>query len=143
MASRLESVRRAVERGKEIAGEFHTGTMNIYVSGNVVPVFKDVPCRIKKPKPSSFDAGNQTEAATKRIVVAKIPQDITPYVAHLPVNERRDIIEYGLIAQVSTPDGDPTINQINFTVQSALNSQFSAEREVTLATEIRKTPRIA
>lgn len=142
MATRLEAVRRAVERGKEIAAEFHTGTMNIFEDGNTVPIFKDVPCRIKKPKPSSFDAGNQTQWATKRILVAKVPQDLTQYTTHLTAPDRETVVRSGLIAQVSTPDGDPTINKINFTVQSALNGQFSAEREITLATEINPTTRI-
>lgn len=143
MASRLESVRRAVERGKEIAGEFQSATMNIYEDGNTTPLWLDVPCRFKKPKPSSFDAGNQTEWATKSLSTIKAPMDLAPFTQHLPSPDRGDqVVRKGLIVQISTPDGDPTINGINFTVQSALTSQFAAEREIKVATEARKTPRI-
>ena len=142
MVSRLEAVRNAVARGEELAAEFHSGTMNIFEANNTVPIFKNVPVRMKKPKPSSFDAGNQTQFATKRIVIAKAPKDLTPFTQHLAASKREVIVRTGLIAQVSTPDGDPTLNEINFTVQSAINSQFSAEREITLATEINKTKRI-
>jgi len=130
MGANLDAVRAAVAQAKIIAGEFHTATATFFEDENTTPVLVTVG-RMKKPKPSSFDAGNQTEWSTKRIVVLKVPQDATT-----------GIIRRGLICQLSTPDGDPTINQINFVVQSALNSQFSAEREVTLATEINEAPRI-
>jgi hypothetical protein len=130
MGANLDAVRAAVAQAKIIAGEFHTAIATFYEDENETPVLVTVG-RMKKPKPSSFDAGNQTEWSTKRIVILKVPQDATT-----------GIIRRGLICQLSTPDGDPTINQINFVVQSALNSQFSAEREVTLATEINEAPRI-
>jgi len=131
MGRNLDAVRAAVAEAKVIAGEFHTATASFYEDGNATPVLVTAG-RMKKPRPSAFDAGNQTEWATKRTVVLKVPQDATT-----------GIIRKGLICQLSTPDGDPTINLINFTVQSALNSQFSAEREVTLVTEVVATPRIS
>lgn len=131
MGSRLDSIRAAVERAKPIAEEFQTGTASFFEVGNTTPLFTTT-CRMKKPKPSSFDAGNQSEWSTKRLSVIKIPL-VIPGV---------DVIKKGLIVQISTPDGDPSINNINFVVQSALTSQFAAEREVSLATEITKTPRI-
>lgn len=131
MASNLEAVRAAIELAKGLAAEFHTGTASFYEDGNTTPVFV-TPCRVKKPRPSAFDAGGQTEWATKRSVVIKVPMDTTS-----------GIIRKGLIVQVSTPDGDPTINKINFVVQSSLGSQFSAEREVLAISEVVETPRIA
>jgi len=132
MGANLDAVRAAIEQAKVIAAEFHTGTASFYEDGNPVPVLV-CPCRVKKPKPSSFDAGNQTEWSTKRLPIIKIAQN-QPDI---------DLIRKGLIVQVSTPDGDPTINLINFVVQSALDSQFSAERNISVATEIMKTDRIS
>jgi hypothetical protein len=131
MGRNLDAVRAAVEEAKIIAGEFHTGIAKFYEDGNVVPLF-ELPCRFKKPKPSSFDAGNQTQWSTKKLSSIKVPQNIG-------VN----VIRKGLIVQISTPDGDPTINFINFTVESSLSSQFSAERVINLATEVTETPRIS
>lgn len=130
MASNLAAVRAAVVSAKKIAGEFHTGTAKFYEPGNPIAVLT-TGCRVKKPKPSAFDAGNQTEWSTKRDTIIKVPQNATT-----------GIIKKGLIVQVSTPDGDPTINKINFVVQSALDSQFSAERNVIVMTEVSETPRI-
>lgn len=135
MVSNIEAVRAAVEEAKVLAAEFHTATANFYEDGNTTPVFANVPVRVKKPRPSSFDAGNQTEWSTKRAIVIKAPMDLTPY-------GTPTIIRRGLIVQVSSPDGDPTINGINFIVQSALTSQFAAEREISVSTEINSTPRI-
>ena len=131
MADNLAAVRAAVAQAKTLAAEFQTGTAKFYEDGNVTPLFTTT-CRIKKPRPSSFDAGNQTEWATKRAILMKIPMDATT-----------GIVRKGLIVQVSTPDGDPAINLINFVVQSSLDSQFSAERTVALVTEITNTPRIS
>lgn len=131
MANNLAAIRAAIEQAKAVAEEFRSGTIKFYENGNSTPVFETT-CRLRKPKPSSFDASNQTEWSTKRLVLAKIPLEI-PGV---------DTIRRGMIAQVSTPDGDPSINLVSFTVQSSLTSQFAAEREVTLATEVNETPRI-
>ena len=130
MGANLDAVRAAVADAKVLAAEFHTAEAKFFEKGNTTPVLITTG-RLKKPKPSSFDAGNQTEWSTKRGVVLKVPQDATT-----------GIIRRGLIVQLSTPDGDPTINHINFVVQSALNSQFSAEREVSLVTEINEAARI-
>lgn len=126
----LAAVRAAVETAKPLAEAFQTGTASFYEQGDSTPVLV-CSVRVKKPRPSSFDASNETEWSTKRYVVLKVPMSATS-----------GIIRKGLIVQVSTPDGDPTINQINFTVQSALTSQFAAEREVTVATEVEPRPRI-
>ncbi len=130
MASNLEAVRAAVEQAKIIAAEFRTGTAKFYKDGNSTPVLT-CSIRMRKPKPSAFDAGNQTEWQTKRGLVGKVPLTVDT-----------EIIQKGWICQVSTPDGDPTINGINFVVQSSLVSQFAAEREVTFVTEVNATPRI-
>lgn len=130
MGRNLDAVRAAVERAKVIAAEFQTGTAKFYVNGNTNPIFTCT-CRVRKPKPSAFDAGNQTEWATKRGLVIKVPLVVAT-----------EVIQKGLIVQISTPDGDPTINHINFVVQSSLVSQFAAEREVTVVTEVNETPRI-
>ena len=131
MGINLDAVRAAIEMVKPIAEEFQSGTAKFYENRNPTPVLTTT-CRLKKPKPSAFDASNQTQWATKRGLVMKVP-----------LNATTGVIRKGLIVQVSTPDGDPTINHINFTVESALNSQFAAEREVTLVTEVEETPRIS
>ena len=132
MVSRnLQVVRDAIEQGKLLAAEFATGTASFYEDGNTTPVFT-TPCRVKKPRSSAFDAGGQTEWATKRAMIIKVPMTATS-----------GLIRKGLLVQVSTPDGDPTINLINFIVQSSLGSQFSAEREVLCSSEVSETPRVA
>lgn len=135
MGANLDAVRAAVILAKGIAKEFHTGTASFYNDGNTTP-FLVCDCRVKKPKPSSFDAGDQTRWGTKRAGVIKIDQDQPDLAGH------DELIRAGTIVQISTPDGDPSINHINFTVQSALNSQFSAEREISVTTEVQATPRI-
>lgn len=127
----LASIRAAVAEAKELAEAFQTGTAKFYEKGNSTPVLTCT-VRVKKPRPSAFDAGNQTEWATKRNLVLRVPMDATT-----------GVIRKGLIVQVYTPDGDPTINQINFTVLSALKSSFAAEREVTVTTEVDARPRIS
>lgn len=126
----VAAVRAAVETAKPLAEAFQTGTVKFYEDGNTTPLLTTT-CRVKKPRPSAFDASNQTAWGTKRALVIKIPLDATT-----------GIVRKGLIAQVSTLDGDPTINHINFIVQSALDSQFAAERNIAVSTEVNETPRI-
>jgi len=140
MGQNLNAVRQAVEQAKVIAAEFRTGTANFYKTGGTTPVFADVPVRVRKPKPSAFDAGNQTENAYKRGGKIKAPLDLTAYAAS---GVDPNVITKGLLVKISTPDGDPTINNIDFFVQSALTSQFAAEREIVYSTEVVKTARIA
>ena len=130
-SSALAAVRNAVEQAKELAETFQTGTAKFYVDGNSTPVLT-CSVRVKKPRPSAFDAGNQTEWATKRAMVLRVP-----------MNASTGIIKKGLIVQISTPDGDPTINHINFTVQSSLKSSFTAERDVLVFTEVSERSRIS
>ena len=130
MGANLDAIRKAIETVKPIAEEFQTGEIKFFEEGNATPVLTTT-CRLKKPKPSSFDAGDQTRWATKRLLTAKVP-----------LNATTGVIKKGLVAQVSTPDGDPTINHITFRVESSLVAQFAAEREVSLSTEVVATPRI-
>ena len=131
----LAAVRAAVETARPIAESVRSGTAKFYDDGNTTP-FLTCDCRVKKPRPSSFDAGDQTRWATKVATIIKI--DVIQ-----PELESRDgIIPSGTIVQVSTPDGDPAINGINFVVQSAVGSQFEAERNISVVSEGAKTPRI-
>lgn len=132
MASNLEAVRAAVELARGIASEFRSGTASFYEDGNTTPVLV-ANCRVKKPRPSAFDAGDQTRWATKVVTIIKIDRD-QPDI---------DLIRAGLIVQVSTPDGDPQINEVNFVVHSSLGSQFEAERNISVVSEMVKTPRIS
>lgn len=139
--SRLDSIRAAVEQGAALAGEFHTALANFYDSGVTTPVFANVPVRFKKPRPSAFDAGNQTEWATKRNLTIKAPMDLSSYGSET-------IIRSGLVVQLApadaqNADGDPSLYAINFVVQSALTSQFAAEREIVVTTEVNVTPRVS
>lgn len=131
----LAAVRAAVEQAKPLGEAFQTGTAKFYEDQNPVPVLI-CSIRVKKPRPSAFDAGNQTVWATKRITVAKVPLE-------LPAPYQDFVITQGLIVQIETPDGDPTINKVNFRVDSALTSQFAAERQVVLTTEVVETARIS
>jgi hypothetical protein len=128
-SANLLAIRAAIVQAKALAAEFQTGTIRFYEDGNTTPVLVTT-CRVKKPKPSAFDAGNASVWSVKRDIVIKVPLEGT------------EAIRKGLIAQVDTDDGDPMINLINFTVQSTLGSQFSAERSVVCVTEGSRTPRI-
>lgn len=130
MGANLDAVRAAIQQAKIVAAEFHTAEVRFYEPGNVTPVLV-TKGRVKKPKPASFDAGNQTIWDTKRETHIKIPQAGTA-----------GLVRKGMIVQVSTTDGDATLNGINFTVLSALDSQFSAERNISVATDVSQTARI-
>lgn len=144
----LDDIRAAVKTAKPLAETFHTAKVSFYdpnSTTNTVPVLV---CsgRFKKPRPSAFDAGNQNEWATARRQILKVPLEFTTIdgVDYSTVK----IIEEGWVAQVEPADsahvdGDPTLYGISWTVQSALVSQFAAEREVNLLTEVRATPRIS
>ena len=127
----LAAVRGAVEQAKELAETFQTGTAKFYENNNSTPVLQ-CSVRVKSPRPSAFDAGNQTEWATKRVLSLRVP-----------MSAATGVIRKGLIVQIQTPDGDPTINHINFTVQSSLKSSFAAERDVLVATEVSARSRIS
>lgn len=129
----LDDVRAAVEVARPIAASVRSGTARFYENGNTTPVLV-CNCRVKKPKGGSFDAGDQTRWATKRELIIKIDIE-QPDLAD-------GIVKPGWIVQIETPDGDETINGINFTVQSSLASSFAAERNVVVATETKATPRI-
>jgi len=130
MGKNLDAVRAAVESAKVLAEEFQSGTAKFYIDGNTDVVFEST-CRLKKPKTSSYDAGNQTQWSTKRETQLKIP-----------LTAGGNVIQKGMICQISTTDGDEAINHINFTVQSSLGGQFAAERTIMLVTEVNKTDRI-
>lgn len=139
LAKSLASVRKAVARARPVAETFHTGTAKFFDANGVSPHTPVLICmvRVKKPKPSSFDAGNQSEWSTKRNTVLKAPLTFpAPY-------ENVKVIKRGLIVQIETPDGDPSINNVTFVVQSAMTGQFAAEREITVTTELNEAPRIA
>lgn len=131
MGVNLDAVRAAIETVKPLALEFQTGEIKLYEDGNTTALLTTT-CRVTTARPSAFDAGNQTEWAKKRILVVKVP-----------LTAKTEVIRQGLIAQISTPDGDPKINKVNFTVQSALGSQFAAERDIVLTTEEIVSPRIS
>lgn len=134
----LAAVRAAGILGASIAAIFQTGTAKFYDPNSATPTVPVLitPCRVKKPTPRAFDASNETEWSKSRRLMLKVPLVFpAPYAAVL-------VVEKGWAVQISTPDGDPTINEISFTVQSAIASQFAAERVIALETEINSTPRI-
>jgi len=130
MGINLDAVRAAVEQAKIVAEEFQSATVKFYADGNPVPILTTT-CRLKKPKPSTFDAGHSSAFATKREMLLRVPLEGTT------------AIRKGLIAQISTPDGDPLINMVNFSVQSSFGTQFTAERSVVVISELNPTPRIS
>jgi hypothetical protein len=129
MGANLDAIRAAIVQAKVVAEEFQTGTAKFYEDNNPTPIVTTT-CRVRKPKPSTFDAGNESMWATKREMIIKVPLLGT------------EAIRKGFIVQVSTPDGDPLISLVNFVVQSAFGSQFTAERAVVVVSEIIQTPRI-
>lgn len=135
----LLAVRAAVEQAKVIAEVFHTGVAHFYDPHSHTTAHELFHCtvRAKKPRPSAFDASNETAWAKKRRLVLKLPMDI-PELAALG-----GVIQQGWVVQLALEDGDPTLNAISFTVQSALTSQFAAEREVAVESEVIATPRLA
>lgn len=135
----LAAVRKAVEKARPLAETFQTGVATFFDPDSDEPHTPVLVCtvRVKKPKPSSFDAGNQTAWATKRNTVMKAPLVFPePY-------ENVKVVKAGLIVQVETTDGDPTINNVTFVVQSAMTGQFAAEREISVTSELNEAPRIA
>lgn len=134
----LQAARDAVVQAKAIAEVFHTGIAHFYDPRSNTPDTELFHCtvRAKKPRPSAFDASNLTAWATKRRIVLKLPMDI-PALATLG-----DVIRAGWTVQLELEDGDPTLNAITFTVHSALTSQFAAEREVAVESEVIATPRL-
>lgn len=134
----LLAVRAAVIQAKAIASIFHTSSVKFYDPTSTTP---NVPvliteCRVKKPRPSSFDASNKVEWSKLRKLLIKLPMTFpAPYAGVV-------VIQKGWVAQIANVDGDPTISSVSFTVQTALTSQFAAEREVSLETELDVTPRI-
>lgn len=130
MSSNLDAVRAAVIQGKALALEFMTATASFYEDGDTTPVFVS-PCRVKKAKPSAFKAGNETEWSTARHLMISIP-----------ISATSGLVKKGLIVQVDGVDGDPTLNHVNFIVQSAIDSGFAATRNVVVKTEVVETPRV-
>lgn len=129
MVDNLAAIRDAVAQGAALAREFMACEAKFYVAGNTTPVMT-TPCRVKNPRPSSFDAGNQTEWATKRSMIIQIP-----------VTALAGVVKKGLIVQVTGAD-DPTVNNVNFVVQSAMGASFAAVRDVACISEVVETPRI-
>lgn len=138
----LQAIRNAVAQAKAIAEVFHTAIAHFYDPNSDTPTQELFHCtvRVKKPRPSAFDAGNEVVVNTKRRIVLKLPMDIPELEA------LGGAILYGWVVQIEpadpdNPDGDPTIYNVSFTVQSAITSQFAAEREVAVETEVQPTPR--
>lgn len=130
MADNIAAVRAALAQAAVLAEEFMVCEASFYELGNTTPVFV-TPCRVKKPRPSAFDAGNVTQWSTKRSLIIQIP-----------LTAASGIVDKGLIVQVSGAD-DPSINMINFVVQSSLSGSFAAVRNVSVTTEVNETPRVS
>jgi hypothetical protein len=128
----IADVLAAVEIGRQLAESAMLNTVKFYdsKSGSTDPVVT-CPCRVKPPKPATFDASNSAESRNKRLVQIQIPLNAFP-----------DIVPQGLIAQISGSN-DPTTNNVNFTVDSQLDSTYAYARDIQLTTELRKTPRIS
>jgi hypothetical protein len=126
----IGDVLAAVEIGRQLAESAMINEVKFYEVGNTTPIVT-CNCRVKAPKLSTFDASNSAETRKKRLVQIQIPLAAFP-----------DIVPQGLIAQISG-SLDPTINNVNFTVDSQLESTFAYARDVQLTTELRKTARIS
>lgn len=132
MSISIPQIQAAVEQGRLIA----EGVMNCeakfydrHSASKNTPVFT-TKCRVKKPKPSAFDAGNPTEWGTKRVLVLQIPRTATS-----------GVIKQGLIVQVSGSNDD-AINGVTFVVQNQLESGYAYARNVVVETDVKATPRV-
>jgi hypothetical protein len=134
----VAAVRAAVAAGAALAESFMVCTAKWFDPNGENPtqaIFETI-CRVKAPRPSSFDAGNSAEWATKRYLTISIPNRT----AGLNNTQVPNVIRKGLVVQVDGAD-DPTINHVSFTVQSQIGATFAATREISVATETNETPR--
>lgn len=133
MSISIPQIQAVVEQGRVLAEGVMNCEAKFFVRGNSTPVL-ETPCRVKKPRPSAFEATDPTEWNTKRRLIVQIPRDVD-------LSAHDGVIEKGWIVQVSGAN-DPTINNVNFVVESALASGYAYARNVNVVSDVIATPRV-
>lgn len=133
MSISIPMIQAVVEQGRALAELVMNCEAKFYVRGNATPVLT-TPCRVKKPRPSAFEAMDPTEWNTKRRLILQIARDVD-------LSASDGVIEKGWIVQISGAN-DETINNVNFTVESALGSGYAYARNINLVSDVIATPRV-
>lgn len=133
MSISIPMIQSVVEQGRVLAEQVMNCEVRFYERGNPTPVLT-TKGRVKKARPSAFDASTPTEWSTKRRLVIQVPRDVD-------LTASNGIIEKGWIVQVSGGN-DPTLNNVNFTVESQIDSGYAYARNVAVVTEVEATPRV-
>lgn len=133
MSISIPQIQAVVEQGRALAEGVMNCEVSFYVRGNPTPVLV-CPGRVKKARPAVFEASDPTEWATKRRMVIQIPRDVD-------LSDYDGVVQKGWVVQVSGGN-DPTINNVNFTVESQIDSGYAYARNVAVVTEVTATPRV-
>lgn len=133
MSISIPMIQSVVEQGRVLAEGVMNCEARFYVRGNPTPVLV-CPARVKKARPAVFEASDQTEWNTKRRLVIQIPRDVD-------LSAYDGVVEKGWIVQV-TGGNDPTVNNVNFVVESQIDSGYAYARNVAVVTDVEATPRV-
>lgn len=133
MSLSIPMIQGVVEQGRALAESVMNCEIRIYERGNTTPILI-TKGRVKKPRPGVFDAMDTTEWQTKRRTVIQIPRDVD-------LSAHNGVIQKGWIIQVSGGN-DPTVNNINYVVDSQVDSGYAYARNIAVSTEATATPRI-
>lgn len=133
MSISIPQIQSVVEQGRVLAEGVMNCEVKFYERGNVTPVLT-TKCRVKKPRSAVFEATDPTEWNTKRRLIIQIPRDVD-------LSAHDGVVKKGWIAQVSGAN-DPTINGVNFTVESSMGSGYAYARNVNVVSDGIPTDRI-
>lgn len=133
MSISIPQINAVVEQGRVLAEAVMNCDIKFFERGNPTPVLT-CPGRVKKPRPAVFDAIDPTEWNTKRRLIIQIPRDVN-------LTASDGVVEKGWVVQISGAD-DPTVNNINFTVESALNGGYAYARNIAVVSDVIATPRV-
>lgn len=134
MSLSIPMIQGVVEQGRVLAESVMNCEIRIYERGNATPILV-TKGRVKKPRPAVFDAMDTTEWQTKRRTVIQIPRDVD-------LTAYNGVIQKGWIIQVAGGN-DPTVNNINYVVESQVDSGYAYARNIAVSTDATQTPRVA
>lgn len=133
MSISIDQINAVVEQGRALAEGVMNCQIKFFQRGVTMPVLV-CPGRVKKPRPAVFDATDPTEWNTKRRLIVQIPRDVD-------LSASNGVVEKGWIVQISGAD-DPTVNNVNFTVESQIGGGYAYARNVAVVSDVIATPRV-